>query len=95
MLTCREVSRDNASDSGGSAGIGRRLAVRFHLMMCASCRAFAREMELLGAAVRRATAPNESPTPESAAESRLIARLRGPIARGRTDDADSSNRFGG
>lgn len=89
MLTCKDVSRDLASEPLGSATFGRRLAVRFHLVMCANCRAFAREMELLGAAARRVVSSIESLTPDDAAASRLHERLRGPLARGGKEDAGS------
>ncbi len=54
MLTCREMARRIASDEVAGASIGRRLAVRMHLLMCTNCRRFARQMRSLGAVARRA-----------------------------------------
>lgn len=80
MLTCKEVSRDLAADGLRTAGIGRRLAIRAHLLMCDGCRKFAREIEELGDAMRRLTAAIERPPLDVAAEQRILERLREPLA---------------
>lgn len=52
MLPCSEVARLIASEALRQAPIHRRLAVRFHLLLCDHCRRYARELRLLGASVR-------------------------------------------
>ena len=54
MMTCREASTLVSSGSLSAATWRERLAVRLHLLMCGSCRAFKRQMDLLGAAARKA-----------------------------------------
>jgi predicted anti-sigma-YlaC factor YlaD len=76
MLTCREVSRDLASDRLRTARLGRRLAIRAHLLMCAACRRFAREIAELGGAMRELAESGERPRLDIAAEQRIIERLR-------------------
>lgn len=53
MPTCKQVATALASGELDRAGIRRRLAVRFHLMMCRYCRAYARQIRQLGEATRR------------------------------------------
>ena len=50
MLKCREV--EQKIGSGEIAGIIERLAVRFHLMMCRHCRAYARQIRAIEEAAR-------------------------------------------
>ncbi len=52
MLTCREVTRTNATDELSEAGIGRRLAVRLHLFMSQDCRRYAAQIRAIGEAAR-------------------------------------------
>jgi hypothetical protein len=47
MISCREVSTLVASDALGAQPWRRRLAARLHLMMCAACRRFAAQIELI------------------------------------------------
>jgi hypothetical protein len=52
MLACNEVTRLWASEEIRRAALGRRLAVRFHLLMCSHCSRYVQELRLIGAAVR-------------------------------------------
>lgn len=53
MLTCREVARAVAADELESATLRRRLAVRFHLLMCTRCRRYAEQIRALGDTARQ------------------------------------------
>lgn len=52
MMTCREVSSLVSKGDIESASIARRMAVWLHLAMCRHCRAFRRQMALIGRASR-------------------------------------------
>jgi hypothetical protein len=52
MLKCREVEQKIGSGEIGNAGVMERFAVRFHLMMCRHCRAYARQIRAIGEAAR-------------------------------------------
>ncbi len=52
MLTCREVTKVIATDELSEAGIGRRLAVRLHLLRCRHCRRYAAQIRAIGEAAR-------------------------------------------
>lgn len=76
MLTCREASLAIAADELRSAGFGRRLSIRAHLLMCQNCRAFARQLATVGHAVRRLATSGELLSKEHSAEERILARVR-------------------
>jgi len=52
MPTCRQVANDIASDALAAASWRRKVAVRFHLLMCRHCRRYARQVRAIGAAAR-------------------------------------------
>ncbi len=52
MPTCKEVTRAISTDELSEAGIGRRLAVRLHLLKCRYCRRYAAQIRALGDAAR-------------------------------------------
>ena len=52
MLTCKEFSRALASDELENAPWTRRLAVRFHLLMCRHCRRYRAQLQAIGAMER-------------------------------------------
>ena len=52
MPTCKEVTRAISTDELAEAGIGRRLAVRLHLLKCRYCRRYAAQIRALGDAAR-------------------------------------------
>lgn len=75
MLTCKEVSHDLAADVLRSGGLGRRFAIRLHLLMCDKCRSFARQLEQMGTAMRDLSGIGEAHGTDNAAEARIFARI--------------------
>lgn len=55
MLSCNEVTRLHASEEIQRAPWRKRVAVRFHLLMCRSCRRYVKELAAIGDATRRMT----------------------------------------
>lgn len=53
IVTCKEVSRALASDELEDAPWTRRLAVRFHLLMCRHCRRYRAQLQAIGAMERQ------------------------------------------
>jgi hypothetical protein len=53
MLTCKEVSRLVCEGLDRRLGFGERIALRFHLAICARCASFTRQIAFLRKAVRR------------------------------------------
>jgi hypothetical protein len=83
MLPCSEVTRLIASEELRRAPIRRRLAVRLHLLRCVHCRRYARELRLLGAAIRdefRRLVPDRAELErlEATVRNRLRAEAQGP-----------------
>ncbi len=76
MLTCKEVSHDLAADVLRSGGLGRRFAIRLHLLMCDKCRSFARQLEQMGTAMRDLSGIGETRGTDDASEARLLARIQ-------------------
>lgn len=88
MLTCRDVSRGLAADELRTGALGRRLAIRVHLLMCDRCRRFAREIRQLGTAMRQLGA-SVGPAPlEVAAQQRILDRLHDHLAPDETRPSD-------
>ncbi len=52
MMTCKEVSTLVSMGKVASAPMAKRMAVWMHLAMCRHCRAFRRQMVLIGRASR-------------------------------------------
>ena len=55
MLRCNEVTRLYASEELRRTSWRKRIAVRFHLMMCRSCQRYVKELAAIGSAVREAS----------------------------------------
>ncbi|MGE0387006.1 MAG: zf-HC2 domain-containing protein [Gammaproteobacteria bacterium] len=53
MLTCEQASRLVSERLDRPLGIAERLALGTHVMLCAQCRRFGRQMHMLRAAARR------------------------------------------
>ena len=66
MPNCKEVSTILAGDGLEGAGLGRRLSVWFHLLMCRYCRRYARQIRSIGNMTRARFAGR--PTPEEEAK---------------------------
>ncbi len=52
MMKCKELASLVASDGLAEATWSRRVAVRFHLLMCRHCRLYTAQMRDLGSAAR-------------------------------------------
>ena len=59
MMTCKEVSTLVSMADVESAPLARRMGVWMHLAMCRHCRAFRRQMALIGRATRLVAAAFE------------------------------------
>lgn len=53
MLTCREVARAVAGEELERAGLGRRMAVRLHLLLCPNCHRYAAQIRAIGETARQ------------------------------------------
>ena len=53
MLNCKEVGRIIAADELEDAGLGKRLSVWFHLLMCKHCRRYASQIRGIGKLLRK------------------------------------------
>jgi predicted anti-sigma-YlaC factor YlaD len=72
MLTCRELVQNLTSDYlDGQLTIWQWIAVRFHLLICAHCQRFMRQMRL----VRGLLARRPTPAPTQDEVSTLAAHL--------------------
>lgn len=56
MLTCKDASRLVSEGQERKLGFRERLGLRLHLWMCAQCRRFERQIQLLRLALRRMAA---------------------------------------
>ena len=66
MLRCKEVTHLLASDGLDDAPWTKRLAVRFHLMMCRHCHRYAAQLRAIGSATQKILGPQgESADPET------------------------------
>jgi hypothetical protein len=74
MMTCKEVSTLVSIGQIDEAPLARRMAVRLHLMMCRHCRAFNRQLRLIGR-VARLIAGDIEREPTSGFEHRILDRL--------------------
>lgn len=65
MLNCREVSELCSRELDQDIGLGQKLSMRAHLMMCSGCSNYRRQLSLLRAAARRyAQGGAEPPRPD-------------------------------
>lgn len=72
MPNCKEVAVALSTDEFEGAGWGRRLAVRFHLLMCPKCRCYAAQLRAVGAAVRELLRRQED-------DGATVERLKGAV----------------
>lgn len=75
MPTCREVTRAIAAEEDSSSW--RRMTIGLHLLMCAHCSRFARQLEMISRSLRDAWAP-APPAGLEELTRRVLARLRAP-----------------
>ena len=57
MKTCKEVHRLVIEGQDRQLSFSERFAVRLHLLMCAACRRFERQMDMLREAMKRYPGP--------------------------------------
>ncbi len=84
MLSCRDVTQLLSESMDTSLPIGKRIGVRFHLLMCKFCARYERQLLLIRDTVRRLVAsedqPGEGPgeTLSEEARERIRKSLRNP-----------------
>ncbi len=85
MLTCKDVSHLVSTSQERPLGFRERLGLRVHLWMCANCRRFQRQIDLLRLALRKlATEADADPhAPALSAEARQ--RIREALAERRAN----------
>ena len=75
MMTCQSVATRLSTGDLEHSTLRVRVAVRLHLAMCRSCRAFKRQLDALGAAARRIGRHYEH-EPAGDFEARVVRALR-------------------
>ncbi len=84
MLSCRDVTQLLSQSMDTSLPIGKRIGVRFHLLMCKFCARYERQLLLIRETVRRFVATEEKPgetpgeTLSEEARERIRKSLRNP-----------------
>lgn len=53
MLTCKEVTRLLSEARERRLGLGERFGLALHLMICKGCANFRKQLDFIGAAMRR------------------------------------------
>lgn len=53
MLTCKDATRLLSEARERGLGLGERLSLRLHLMLCAGCNNFRKQLDFIGTAMRR------------------------------------------
>jgi hypothetical protein len=77
MLSCKDVTQLISRSMDASLPIGKRIGVRFHLLICRFCARYRRQLLLIREAARRvADAPGRK---EGSAGERLSAEARDRI----------------
>ena len=82
MLRCNELARRVATDEFSNASWMRRLSLRMNLAMCRHCRRYARQIDRLGAEIRRSWTATD-------ADESALRRIEQAL-RDRASSADSS-----
>lgn len=52
-LTCKDASRLLSEAQERRLGLGERITLRLHLMVCAGCDNFRKQLDFIGTAMRR------------------------------------------
>ena len=60
MLSCREVTRLVSERQDRRLGLGQRVALRLHFVICQGCSNFSRQMDFLREAMKRLGEPESS-----------------------------------
>lgn len=74
MMTCKEVSTLVSMGDVEGASLAKRMGVWMHLAMCGHCRAFRRQIALIGRAARLVAAAFER-EPSGSFEGRILHHL--------------------
>ena len=72
MLTCREAADRLADGTGDASSLAAAFRLRFHLLFCRHCRRYARQIRLLGAAIRQSACPESERDEIERLESRIL-----------------------
>ncbi|MBE0604998.1 MAG: zf-HC2 domain-containing protein [Deltaproteobacteria bacterium] len=78
MLSCKDVTRLLSESMDRSLPLGKRVGVRFHLLICRFCARYERQLLLIRETVRRLAAAEEIPGETLSAEAR--ERIRKSLA---------------
>ena len=76
LPNCKEVSTALARGDYDAAPLLARLGARLHLAICAHCRKFKRQLELIGRALRSSFGAPPDAARTAALERSVLARLR-------------------
>ena len=60
MLSCKDVTRLISESMDHSLPLGKRIGVRFHLLICKFCARYERQLLLIRETVRRLAAPEDT-----------------------------------
>lgn len=82
-MRCRDVARAIAAGELEQVPLGRRVAVRLHLLMCRHCRRYAAQIRAIGQAARELFR-------EAPAEQAVVERLREAVLAGREGSGRSA-----
>lgn len=74
MLSCKDVTQLLSRSMDASLPIGKRIGVRFHLLICRFCERYQRQLLLIREAARRL--PGAADHPQGSAGENLSAEAR-------------------
>ncbi len=74
MANCREVTRKLASDEVSEEGLGGKISVWFHLLLCRHCRRYAQQLQDLRQAARKLWRKDAEEVPDEL-EDRIVEGL--------------------
>ena len=64
MLSCKDTTRLVSESMDRTLPLGRRLAVRFHLLFCELCARYERQLFMMREVLKRAGAEEDPPGPD-------------------------------
>ncbi|WP_300629714.1 zf-HC2 domain-containing protein [Pseudomonas sp.] len=76
MLTCKELVARSSDHLDGQLTLRERLLVRHHLMFCANCRRYIRQMRLMQATLKVMPQADEEPVEKLDALAERLAAER-------------------
>lgn len=78
MLNCREATQLVSAARDRKLRVGERIGLGFHLLICALCRRYARQLEVIGRVLRAGggrVLPQQGVQLDAAARERIRVRL--------------------